>query len=351
MENKSLGIVGPPYSGQLPAAARLLLLTSGKRVSQVVHLVAELDIASRLADGPRTAAELAEDTGSHTESLARVLRAATAIELLKELPDGTFALTPLSEMLRGDNPDNVRDIVLFNGGELVGAALAGAMHTVRTGEPAFEHVFGVPFFEYLQTDQESGALFDRAMEHMSRVTARGLTDKIRPERFSLMVDVGGGRGHFLGALLRRTPLTQGVLFDLPGVGPEAERTLAELGVAGRAKFVAGDFFQEVPSGGDAYVLKAVLHNWDDEAALKILSRIGEAMTAGEHSRLFIVEQVIGPSNQWDHAKLLDLDMMIRFGGRERDLWEWRGLIEKAGFELVDTPSTGAWSVLECRRAS
>ncbi|MFC4587948.1 acetylserotonin O-methyltransferase [Sphaerisporangium corydalis] len=343
--------MGAPFTGQLPAAARLLLLTSGKRVSQVVHLVAQLGIADHLSGGPRTVAELAEATGSHAESLARVLRASTAVELLKELPDGTYTLTPLSDMLRRDNPDSVLDIVLFNGGELVGAPLTQALHTVRTGRPAFEHIYGVPFFDYLQSHEESGALFDRAMEHMSRVTARGLAEKIQPERFSLLVDVGGGRGHFLCELLRRTPLAEGLLFDLPAVAPEAEQTLTDLGVAGRAKFVAGDFLKEVPSGGDAYVLKAVLHNWDDESALQILSVVRAAMTAGEHSRLFIAEQVIGPPNQWDHAKLLDLDMMLRFGGRERDLWEWRRLLDAAGFELLDSPSAGAWSVLECRRTS
>ncbi|GII80956.1 methyltransferase [Sphaerisporangium rufum] len=349
MENRPPGIVGAPFTAQLPPAARLLLLTSGKRVSQLVHLVARLGVADHLAGGPRTSAELAEDTGCHAGSLARVLRAATAIELLRETPDGSFELTPLSDMLRRDNPDSVLDIVLFNGGELVAAPLTESMHTVRTGEPAFEHIYGKPFFEYLKSDQENGALFDRAMEHMSRVTARGLADRIEPERFSLIVDVGGGRGHFLGELLRRTPLAQGLLFDLPGVAAEAERTLAALGVAGRAKFAAGDFFQDVPSGGDAYVLKAVLHNWDDDSARTILTRIHDAMTAGDHSRLFIVEQVIGPPNQWDHAKLLDLDMMLRFGGRERDLWEWRRLVESAGFELLNVPSAGAWSVIECRR--
>ncbi|WP_433254623.1 methyltransferase [Streptosporangium sp. CA-135522] len=349
MENGSPGIVGPPYSARLPAAARLLLLTSGKRITQVVHVVAELGIADHLADHPQTAAELAEVTGTHEESLARVLRAATTLEVLEELPDGRFTLTAMSEMLRRDNPDGVLDIVLLNGGELVWSPYGAILHTVRTGEPAFEHLYGMPFFEYLETHKDSGALFDKAMEHMSRVTARGLSGQIRPERFSLIADVGGGRGHFLRELLRSAPLAQGVLFDLPAVLPEAERTMAELGVAGRTKFVAGDFFGEVPSGCDAYVLKAVLHNWDDERALEILSRVHDAMSAGSDARLFIVEQVIGQPNRWDHATLLDLDMMLRFGGRERGLGEWRRLIETAGFDLVNEPATGGWAVLECRR--
>ncbi|OLB65363.1 MAG: O-methyltransferase [Actinobacteria bacterium 13_2_20CM_2_72_6] len=347
--NPTPGLVGPPQAAGLPPAARLLLLTSGKRISQVVYVVARLGIADHLAAGPAGIAELAEATGTHAEALSRVLRAATTFELLAQEADGTYVLTPLSALLRSDTPDSVRDLVLLNGDEILWKPYGEILHTVQTGEPAFGKVFGEEFFTYLKSHPEEEALFGRAMVAMSRVAARSLAATVNAGRFEIVCDVGGGRGHFLGEVLRLAGDARGILFDLPAVVAEADGVLAGLGVTDRVKTIGGDFFGEIPAGADAYVLKAVLHNWDDERAAKILRGIGAAMEGNPDARLLIVENIVGPPNRWDHAALLDLDMMLRFGGRERDSAQWSALLDAAGLATVHTPRPGTLAVIECVR--
>lgn len=178
----------------MSSAARLLLLTSGKRISQIVHVVATLRIADHLADGPRTAKDLAEVTETDAAALRRLLCAATSIELVEEHSDGAFGLTGMSELLREDNPAGILDIVLFNGEDFIWRSYGEIVHTVRTGEPAFEYVYGRPFFEYLNGDPESGRRFDHAMTHVNRINAAGVLERIRPERFASIADVGAGGG-------------------------------------------------------------------------------------------------------------------------------------------------------------
>lgn len=340
-------MVGPPQAVHMPAAARLLLLTSGKRISQLVYVVAELGLADHLAAGPLGVAELAEATGTHAPSLARVLRAATTIELLEQLGDGRYTLTALSTVLRADTPDSVRDLVLLNSDEIVWRPYGEILHTVRNGTPAFEHVFGTGFFAYLHEHPGAETLFGRAMVAMSRAAAGTLAGTLGTDRFGVIADIGGGRGHFLGELLRRSPNAQGLLFDLPAVVAQADAVLTALDVAGRVKTVGGDFFAEIPTGADAYVLKAVLHNWDDEPAERILRGVATAMRHNPHARLFIVENIVGTANRWDHAALLDLDMMLRFGGRERDAAQWGQLLDAAGLVALNQATPGTLAVLEC----
>ncbi|WP_329283371.1 methyltransferase [Streptomyces sp. NBC_01451] len=342
------GVVGPAMTAALPPHVRLLLLTDGKRISRVLHVVAELGIADELAGGPLTVAELAERTGTHEDSLGRVLRVSAAFGVFAEQPDGTYALTDMGEVLRSDVPGSQRDMVLYNGDEMLWRSYGSLMHTVRTGEPAFEAAYGHGFFEHLEQDPQAGALFDRAMTGMSRATARMLLDSFDFGRFGRIADVGGGRGFFLSEVLRRHPEVRGTLVDRPAVAGEAHKLLDEAGVADRVEVVPGDFFGELPAGRDAYVLKAVLHDWDDERAAAILGRIREALAGSPDGRLLICEFLVGPANEWDRGKLLDLDMLIRFGGRERSEPQWRALLASAGFELVNEPVAGRWAVLECR---
>jgi multifunctional cyclase/dehydratase/O-methyltransferase len=176
-------------------------------------------------------------------------------------------------------------------------------------------------------------------------------DAVRPERFRRIADIGGGHGHFLAAALRRAPDASGLLFDRPAVIPRADRTLAEEGVIDRVTRVAGDFFTHpLPDGCDAYVLKAVLHGLPDDRAERLLRAVRTAIGDRDGARLFVVEQVVAEGNAWDHAKFLDLDMLVLFGGRERRLDEWRPLLARCGFELVNRPGEGHWAVLECRPA-
>ncbi|MFJ8107274.1 methyltransferase [Streptomyces sp. NPDC096132] len=342
------GVVGPAMAAALPPHVRLLLLTDGKRISRVLHVVAELDIAGLLADGPLTVADLAERTGTHADSLGRVLRVAAAFGVLAEEPDGRYTLTEVGQALRADVPGSQRDMVLYNGDEMLWRSYGELMHTVRTGRPAFERVYGHGFFEHLEADPRAGALFDRAMTGMSRATSRMLLDSYDFGRFPRLADVGGGRGLFLAELLARHPGVRGTLVDRPTVVEEAPKLFEEAGVADRVEVVPGDFFGELPAQHDAYVLKAVLHDWDDERAAAILRRIREALRDVPEGRLLICEFLVGPANEWDRGKLLDLDMLVRFGGRERTADQWHALLATAGFELVNEPVAGRWAVLECR---
>lgn len=342
------GVVGPAMTAALPPHVRLLLLTDGKRISRVLHVLAELGIADELADGPRTVAHLAERTDTHADALGRVLRVAAAFGVFEEREDGRYALTELSEVLRSDVPDSQRDMVLYNGTEMLWRSYGSLLHTVRTGEPAFEEAYGHGFFAHLEQHPEAGALFDRAMTGMSRATARMLLDGYDFGRYSRIADVGGGHGLFLAEILARHPATRGTLVDRAAVVEEAPKLLGDAGVADRVEIVTGDFFDELPMGHDAYLLKAVLHDWDDRRAAVILGRIREALEDVPEGRLLICEFLVGPANQWDRGKLLDLDMLVRFGGRERDADQWRTLLADAGFELVNDPIPGRWAVLECR---
>ncbi|MEV5985409.1 methyltransferase [Streptomyces sp. NPDC052051] len=342
------GVIGPPMAAALPPHVRLLLLTDGTRVSRVLHVIAELGVADQLAGGPLTVDELAERTGTHAESLCRVLRVAAAFGLFEEGSDGCYGLTELSEPLRSDVRGSQRDMVLYNGTDELWRSYGSLLHTVRTGEPAFEQVYGHGFFEHLEQHPRTGALFDRAMTGMSRATTAMLFDSFDFGRFTRLTDVGGGHGYFLSEILKRHPGVVGTLVDRPAAAEQARKLLEDAGVADRAEVVAGDFFQPLPPGADAYVLKAVLHDWADDDAVRILGRIRDALAGRPKGRLLICEFLVGPANRWDRGKLLDLDMMLRFGGRERDEEQWRTLLATAGLELVNDPVPGRWAVLECR---
>jgi hypothetical protein len=350
MEDDMTGVVGPVMAAALPPHLRLLLLTDGKRISQVVHVLAQLGIADQLADGPRSIPELAKLTDTNADALGRVLRVAASFGVFAEEPDGRYALTPVADAMRSDVPHSQRDLVLFNGDEMLWNSYGELMHTVRTGEPAFIKVYGQSFFEYLKAEPRAGRLFDSAMTQMSRATAALFVGQYDFGRFATIIDVGGGNGYFLGELLRAYKDTRGVLVDLPDVVTDAPARFAAADVADRAEVIGGDFFAELPTGGDAYLLKAVLHDWHDAQAARILGQIRAAMSDNPTARLLICEFLVAPTNQWDRGKLLDLDMLLRFGGRERDIAQWRVLLAEAGFELVNDPVPGRWAVLECRVA-
>ncbi len=342
-------MTGAPPQARPPAQARLLLLTSGKRISQVIYALAEVGVADVLADGPLPVTEIAERTATDPDALRRLLRCASAVGVFTEQDEGVYALTEMAEALRSDVPGSQRDMVLFNGSDLLWFPYGEIVSGLRTGRPVFSEIFGSEFFDHLRANPEAGALFDRAMTRMSAATTGRFLDAYDFGRFADVVDVGGGRGHFLAGLLERHPHVRGTLVDQPQVVTEAAAVMAERGVADRVRLTPGDFFGELPSGHRAYILKAVLHDWNDEDAAAILRRVGDAMGGDPGARLLVLEHVLAPANVWDHGKVLDIDMMLRFGGRERDLAEWRALLGSAGFEIVNSPGAGQWTVIECRR--
>jgi hypothetical protein len=315
-------------------SATLRRLVNGYQVSQALHVVATLGVADRLAEGPRTSDELAAAVGAHPESLYRVLRALAAVGVFREEDERRFALTDVGECLRSDGEEPVGGWAAMVGRPYVWAAWGQMLDAVRTGENAFEHVHGVDPWTYRTRDPEEGAIFDRAMRDLTRRTHRSTLAAFDFSRFGTVVDVGGGSGALLVALLRAHPEMRGVLIDLPHAVAAAQRAIAAAGLEGRCEAVAGSFFEGVPAGGDAYVLRAILHDWDDPEATAILRRVREA--CDDEATLVVVERDLGGPNELPETKLSDLNMLVVPGGRERTIREYGALLAAAGFALVES---------------
>lgn len=329
-------------------AQHLILLACSGRLSQLVELLIEFEIADRLADGPLPVETLAEQTGTHAPSLYRILRTAASVGLFAETETkGTFELTPLADGLRSGNPRAVLALAKYNRMDLTQRAYAELRHSVRTGEPAFEKAFGVPFVEYLQRNPEIDAYYDGFMSHWSRQFVEQELAQWDLARFRRIADLGGGDGFFLAHVLKAFPETTGHLIELPWMAEKAAKLLAEHQVGDRAEVVAGDLrTADVPGDCDCYFIKAVLHDLNDEDAGLVLRRVRAAI-GDRDARLLVVDSVLEPGNAWDHGKFLDLDMLVLHGGRERTLDDWNALFAEAGFELISEP-VYHWTLLECR---
>jgi hypothetical protein len=321
----------PDAPSRAPGSPRshLARLLAGNQVQQAVHVAAKLGIADLLAGGPRPAGELAREAGAHPAALARLLRALAAFGVFAEEADGRWALTPAAALLRRGAPGSMRAFALWAGD--VSYRVFGALeHSVRTGEPAFEHLFGAEFFAWLAEHPEDAAVFD---EMMAGNTA-GVTPLLAARDFSVarvVVDVGGGRGELLAAVLRAHPHLRGVLMEHPRLLPAARETLGRGGVAERCRVVEGDALESVPPGGDVYVLKSVVHGLDDDAAARALARCRAAMEPGK--TLLLVEMLLPPGTDPHPARLMDLLMLVGCRGRERGEDEYRALLGSAGFRL------------------
>jgi hypothetical protein len=324
-------------------------LVNGYQVTQAIHVVAALGIADLLADGPRASGELATQTGAHAPSLHRVLRALAGVGVLHEGVDGRFALTPVGECLRSDAAEPVGGWASYVGAPSHWQAWGALLHAVRTGEHAFRAVHGTDVWEYRAQHPEEGAVFDRAMTAMTLRANQHLLEAYDFSSIRSVVDVGGGHGALVAALLVAHPHMRGVVLDQPHVVAQAPAVLEEAGVADRAEVVAGSFFDEVPAGADAYVLKAILHDWDDAEALRILRRCRAAIP--RHGVLLVVERDLGAPNEAPGAKLSDLNMMVGPGGRERTRDEFATLLADGGFALRATaPTPIALTVFEAQPA-
>ena len=320
----------------MPPSPVLLRLMYGMWFSQVVYVLAELGIADRLQDGPRSAATLALETDSHSPTLYRVLRAAAALGLLVEDGDNAFSLTSEGVPLCTGAPGSVRSYARMVGAPWYWQSYGGLLESVRGGHVSFEMQYGKPFFDYLGEHGEAGHLFDAAMQTSLAPLLLPLVKSLLAHypdlaAMSPIVDVGGGTGGLLGTLLQQAPTATGVLFDRPAVLPGAQRVLQDLGVVERCKLVPGSFFESVPSGGGLYLLKTVLHDWDDAHALSILRTCRNAMDS--NSRLLIVELLIIPGQRQD-APLADLQVLLLLGGRERTLAEFEALASAAGLRIT-----------------
>lgn len=332
----------------LPPHQRVLGLFVAKWTIGALRPLVELKVPDLLAEGARTAAELAEVTGTDADALYRVLRCTAAAGIFVEHADGTFALTPTSEGLRSDVPGTTREMFLFASDKMMWRPYEDVMHTVRTGEPSFNHVFGASFFEFLKANPASALLFDRAMMQNHYPGTDRIFDEFDFGRFGKIADIGGGRGQFLAEVLSRHPQCTGVLCDQPQVIGGAAEEFERRGVAERASIVPTDFFTEVPGGCDAYFIKHTLHNWNDERAAAILGCVRKAIGDNSSARLLIIDMLLAGPGQGDLGKLTDIEMMVALGGRERSREEWNRVAAAAGFEPANDPTPGDLALLEYR---
>jgi O-methyltransferase/methyltransferase family protein len=326
------------------ALDRLRQLINGYQVSQAIHVAATLGIPDLVANGPRQVGDLATASGSDERSLYRLLRALASIGIFHEEDGRRFSSTALSELLGDGAADSLYGWATFTGRPSSWQAWGSLLHSVRTGDNAFRSVHGVDVWEHRARDPAERAVFDRAMTDVTRGINRSLLDAYDFGRFSTVVDVGGGRGALLAALLEAYPTMHGVLFDQPDV---VEGVAAELApdVGERLEIVGGSFFDHVPESGDAYLLKAIIHDWEDPEALSILEICRRAARPG--AAVLVVERELGSPNADPMAKFGDLNMLVNPGGCERTTAEFASLLESAGFRFVgDTRSSSGWHLFE-----
>lgn len=316
----------------------LARLMSGYWLSQAVYVAAKLGLADALHAGPRTAVDLARESGAHAPSLYRLLRALASIGIFAEDDDARFTLTPLAEPLRSDVPGSQRALAIMMGEEHY-RAYGDLLGSVCTGQTAFDKIFGKPVFDYLAGEPVKAAIFDEAMTGIHGRETAAMLDSYDFSGVRLLADIGGGNGSTLAAVLERHPPMRGILFDLPGVVERAKERIEAAGLAARCQLVEGNFFESVPGSADAYLFRHILHDWNDEQALTIL-RNCRARVA-ETARLLVVETVIPPGNDFCFGKLLDLTMLVIPGGKERTEEEYRQLFATAGFRLARVVPTAA----------
>ena len=307
-------------------------LVNGYQVTQAIHVAAVLGIADLLADGPRSSDDLAAATETHSGTLYRLLRALAGVGVFREEENRHFALTDLGACLRSDALEPVGRWAAFVGEPYQWQAWSTLLHSVQTGENAFRHVHGIDSWTFRSRHPELGASFDRAMTDLSRQLSTAILAAYDFDRFGQIVDVGGGNGAFLAAILAKHPMAHGVLFDQPHVVSGAAPILAAAGVPDRCQVVGGSFFEAVPTGGDAYLLKAILHDWEDEPCVRILRICRQAMADG--TALLVIERELGRPNQDPDAKFSDLNMLVGPMGKERTPDEYAALFAAAGFQFL-----------------
>jgi O-methyltransferase domain/Dimerisation domain len=315
--------------GDQPAHERLFQLASGYRLTQALYVAAKLEIADRLVGGPRDADSLAREVGAHPDRLFRVLRALASFGVFTLDAERRFSLTPVGECLRSDAPGSLAAFSTFQGEEPY-RAFGELLHTVRTGETAFDHIYGMGHFDYLAQHPDASATFHRAMAGALGVLDDPLEGCDLHDRH-VVVDIGGGRGALLAAVLRRYPALKGILFDLPNAVTDAPAFLDSCGVKNRCEVRTGSAFDSVPSGGDVYVMSRILHDWSDEKASQLLRNCRKAIP--DEGVLLLREGVLGEGAPPPARAQLDLIMMAVTGGRERTEAEWRELLRRAGFSL------------------
>ncbi len=323
-------------------------MITGYWISQSIYAAAKFSIADHLSDGPKSVEELAEATSTNADALYRLLRALASVGIFAEGESRQFSLTSLAEPLQSDVPGSKRALALMSGDEQF-HAWAEIEYSIQTGKVAFEKVYGKPIFDYLGDNPAKARIFDAAMVGIHGRESDAILDAYDFSEIGIVADIGGGNGSQITGILQRHTAMKGILFDMPHVIERAKNRIESAGLSDRCELVAGNFFDAVPEGADAYMMRHIIHDWDDEKSLTILRNCHQAMSPG--SKLLVVESVIPPGNEPFGGKFLDLVMLLIPGGKERTEDEYRTLFGEAGFELtrVIPPSTEISIVEAVRR--
>ncbi|MDF5709087.1 MAG: methyltransferase [Nostoc sp. S4] len=373
----------PSISTEVPASDIMLQMISGFWVSRAIHAAAKLGIADYLKEQPKTPEELATITGTHAPSLYRLLRALASVSIFAEDDDRRFGLTPLAATLQTDVPGSLRFFAISELGQAHYLGWDNLLYSIKTGEIAFDHIAGMSVWDHYLKNSEAGKLFNLAMTSLTTSVISAIICSYDFSAFNTIVDVGGGEGSLVTNILKAYPTVKGIIFDIPTVIEEAksrlqaqgfadplgdalyetlrERRLANatltqspgsgnppLPLSHRCTVVSGNFFESVTAGGDAYLLKHIIHDWDDEKAIAILKNCHQAML--QHGTLLLFETVIPPGNASSFSKLFDLNMLVMTGGRERTEKEYQVLLLHAGFQLTQViPTPSPISIIEARK--
>jgi len=330
-----------------PLPAVMLDLIVGYWVSKLVHVVAKLGLADLLKGGPKSSAELARAVGADAATLQRVLRALASVGVFVERKDGRFALTPLGATLRSDRPDSLRAFAIMMVDDYWFQAWSDLLQSVKTGQTAFDRVHGMKVFDYFGKHPDKARAFGEAMTSISGTENPVVAAGYDFSKVRTLVDVGGSHGHLLAAILKTNRKLKGVLFDRPQVIEQARSApyVNDSQIAGRIELAAGDFFQSVPAGADAYLMKYIIHDWNDDLCLKILGNCRRAMAPD--GRVLVVDAVIPPGNDPHWGKLLDINMLVGPGGRERTRSEFAQLFARAGLKVRKIiPTASPLSIVE-----
>jgi O-methyltransferase domain/Dimerisation domain len=313
----------------------LMRLINAYQVAQALHVAAMLDVADQLKDGPKSYEIVAQACGAHPTSLYRLLRALAAIGVFREGDNKEFSLTPLGLCLTSDAPRSTRNYARWIGTPGQWGSWGNLLQSIKSGESAVGLTYGTDAWTYRRDHPEEQAIFDSAMTGNSRSEAQAVLDAYDFSRFGCVVDVGGGQGVLLKTILLACPATRGILFDQPQVTASADQTLAEL--EDRCQIVAGSFFDAVPENGDVYIMKVILHDWEDAKSTEILRTCRRAMSPT--ATLILIERVVGLPNEIPESKFSDLNMMVQYGAMERTRQEFDELLKSGGFEITEVCPT------------
>ena len=332
-----------------PPHAQLVQMGMAHWVSQIVYVAAKLSLADHLAKGPKSAVELAALTGTHAPSLYRLMRTLANLGILTEDVKHSFALTPLGDALKTGAPGSARATILTLASDWMSRGLGQLLYSVKTGKSGFEQSLGMPIFDWLAKHPEEASMFSETMVGIHGAEPPAVAAAYDFSGLSTLIDVGGATGHLLTTILGRYPESRGILYDLPHVVRDAPALIQERGLTNRVTIESGSFFEQVPGGGDAYLLSHIIHDWTEEQCLTILGHCRRAMHPA--SRLLIIEMVL-PSGDTPHpGKMLDMMMLVGPGGQERTEQEYGALLGKAKLRLTRVvPTASPVSVVEATLA-